>query len=149
MKTIYSFGQLILRLALGIGFMLPVMDRLGLMGAPGAPKVSWGDWSHFVSYTNILVPFVSRAIANILALLATTAEAIFGVCLIIGFKVKWMALGSAVITFLFAICMIFSLGIGAPFSYPVFVFTGGALVLSGLGTYKWSIDDFIQSRKNS
>jgi hypothetical protein len=38
------------------------------------------------------------------------------------------------------------LSIGAPFSYPVFVFTGGALVLSGIDHYKWSIDNYIQKK---
>lgn len=140
MKTQYGFGQLILRLALGIGFILPTLDRLGFMGPPGSPKVAWGDWSHFVNYTNVLVPFVSRGVAQILAFLATAAEAVFGVTLIVGFKVKWMALGSAIITMAFAVCMMFSLGLLAPFSYPVFVFTGGGLVLSGLGEYQWSLD---------
>ncbi|SDF26325.1 DoxX protein [Mucilaginibacter pineti] len=143
MKTPYGFGQLILRLALGIGFILPTLDRLGFMGPPGSPKVAWGDWSHFVNYTNVLVPFVSRGVAQMLAFLATAAEALFGVTLIIGFKVKWMALGSAIITLTFAVSMMFALGLLAPFSYPVFVFTGGALVLSGLGEYQWSFDELI------
>lgn len=142
MKTSYGFGQLILRLALGIGFILPTLDRLGFMGPPGAPKVAWGDWSHFVRYTNTLVPFVSPNVAQILALFATVAEAVFGITLIVGFKVRWMALGSAIITFVFAMCMTFALGILAPFSYPVYVFTGGALVLSGLGQYRWSLDEY-------
>jgi hypothetical protein len=32
------------------------------------------------------------------------------------------------------------IGINAPFNYPVFAFTGAGLVLSGIGSYKWSID---------
>lgn len=147
MKNSYGFGQLILRLALGVGFILPTLDRLGLMGPPGAPKVAWGDWPHFVSYTNQLVPVVNRATAQALAFFATTAEAVFGVALIIGLKVRWIALGSAILTSVFAVCMMLSLGLLAPFSYPVFVFTGGALVLSGLEKFQWSLDEFIEKRK--
>jgi uncharacterized membrane protein YphA (DoxX/SURF4 family) len=81
-------AQLILRLALGVGFLMPVMDRIGLLGPYGSGGATWGDWKHFVDYTNTLVPFASRPIANIMGLLATIAEVVFGVCLIISFRIK-------------------------------------------------------------
>jgi uncharacterized membrane protein YphA (DoxX/SURF4 family) len=77
-----------------------------------------------------------------MAALATLAEIIFGICLIIGYKTKQVALGAALLTLAFGLSMAVFLGIGAPFNYPVFVFTGAGLVLSGLGRYKWSVDDF-------
>jgi uncharacterized membrane protein YphA (DoxX/SURF4 family) len=143
MKTPSGIDQLILRLALGIGFILPVMDRLGLLGKPGTAGVAWGNWPNFVTYTHSLMPFLNDLLAKAAAFTATLAEVVFGICLILGFRIKEVALGAGLLTATFGICMAFALGIGAPFNYPVFVFTGAALVLSGIGSYKWSIDSVI------
>lgn len=140
MERSTGFAQLFLRVALAIGFILPVMDRLGLLGKPGAGMASWGDWEHFISYTNSLMPYLSRPLANLFGFLATIAEALFGVCLLVGYKIRYAALGAAILTFIFAICMATSHGVSAPFKYPVFVFTGAALTLSGLTSFRWSID---------
>lgn len=143
MKNSSGIAQLILRLALGAGFLLPVMDRLGWMGTLGTTGVAWGDWKHFVDYTNTLIPFANKPTANIMALGATITEVIFGIFLIIGLKIKEVALGAALLTLSFGLCMAIFVRIGAPFAYPVFVFTGAGLVLSGIGRYKWSIDDYL------
>lgn len=140
MKDTSGIPQLFLRFALGLGFILPVMDRIGWLGKPGSSGVAWGDWSHFIDYTNSLMPFLNRSIANVMGFSASLAEAIFGICLLLGFKIKYVSLGGALITLSFAICMMATQGIYAPFQYPVFVFTGACLVLSGLGNYKWSLD---------
>ena len=84
-----------------------------------------------------------------MSLLATIAEAVFGVCLIVGFRIKEAALGAGILTLIFGLCMAVFKGIGAPFSYPVFVFTGGALVLSGIDHFQWSIDNYIRNRKSN
>jgi uncharacterized membrane protein YphA (DoxX/SURF4 family) len=147
MKNASGVAQLFLRLAMAVIFLMAVMDRLGLLGAPGSSGVSWGDWKHFIDYTNTLVPFANRKIANFLGLVATVAETVFGICLVIGLKVKQIALGAAVLTFCFGLCMAIFVSISAPFNYPVFVFTGAGLVLSGLNRYRWSIDDYLVSKK--
>jgi uncharacterized membrane protein YphA (DoxX/SURF4 family) len=147
MKDISGIAQLILRLALGVGFLIPVIDRIGLMGPYGSDGVTWGDWKHFVDYTHRLVPFAGGPITNIMALLATIGEGVFGVCLIIGFRIKEAALGAGILTLVFGLCMAIFLNIRAPFDYPVFVFTGGALLLSGIDDYKLSIDNYIQNSK--
>lgn len=144
MKDPFGVPQLILRLALGAGFILPVMDRFGLLGPPGS-GAAWGDWKHFVDYTQTLVPFTSRSFAEVMSLLATIAELLFGICLIIGFRIKEAALGAAILTLVFGLSMAIFVGIGAPFSYPVFVFTGAALVLSSLERYRWSMDDDLRN----
>jgi uncharacterized membrane protein YphA (DoxX/SURF4 family) len=146
MKNSSGIAQLVLRIALGLGFILPVLDRLGILGPKGSTGVAWGDWKYFVDYTNTLTPFLNRTLANVMAALATLAEIIFGICLIIGYKTKQVALGAALLTLAFGLSMAIFLGIGAPFNYPVFVFTGAGLVLSGIGRYKWSIDDFTGSK---
>lgn len=141
MKDSTGYPQLILRLALGIGFILPVMDRLGMLGAPGSEAVAWGDWPHFIAYTETILPFLNKPLVNVAGALASTAEAIFGICLILGFKTKQVAFGSAILTLTFGICMALFLNIHAPFKYPVFVFVGAGFVLSGVPRFKWSLDD--------
>jgi putative oxidoreductase len=87
MKTSNSaVPQLFLRFALGIGFLLPAMDRLGWIGKPGVQGVSWGNWENFVNYTHTLVPYLGLSLSNIAAVIATIAEFVFGIFLIIGFK---------------------------------------------------------------
>lgn len=141
MIKLHEIPQLFLRIALGLGFIIPVMDRFGLLGEPGSAKVAWGDWAHFSAYTNVLMPFLNKTGSDIIGMLATIAEIAIGLCLIIGLKTKTASLGGALITLIFAIFMMVSLGIGAPFKYPVFVFTGVGLILSTLDNFKWSIDN--------
>ncbi|MCS3794692.1 DoxX family protein [Niastella sp. OAS944] len=149
MNGFAPLAQLFTRIALGLGFLLPVFDRLGFMGAPGSAQASWGDWSHFLTYTHKLMPFTSLHIAHIAGLVATIAECIIGIGLIVGCKTKWMGLGAALITITFAVFMIASLGIGAPFKYPVFVFTGAGLLLFTQHSYAWSVDDLLLKRVKS
>lgn len=133
--------QLYLRLALGIGFILPVMDRLRMLGLPGSPNVGWGNWSNFVDYTHSLMPYLSRSIANILGGIASVAEVVFGIMLIIGYKTRYAAIGSGVLTLLFALSMLFFAGYRAPFNYSVFVCSAAAFLLSVVENYKWSLDE--------
>lgn len=134
-------AQLFIRLALGIGFLWPVMDRLGWLGEPGSGTVAWGNWDHFVTYTNTLMPFVNREVTNVMAFIATSAEIVFGICLIVGFKTRMVALGGAALTLIFALCMAVFISPAAPLNYPVFVFTGGNLLLATITSYPWSVDD--------
>jgi putative oxidoreductase len=141
MKNTPHFAQLFLRLALGIGFILPVMDRFGWLGAPGSPTVGWGNWSIFLDYTNSLMPFLARPVANVMAILATAGELIFAVLLIIGYKIKVAAIGSFLLTLAFALSMLIFANYRAPFNYSVFVVSASSLLLATLPGYKWSIDN--------
>ena len=49
-----SFSSVILRYALGLGFLSAVADRLGLWGPFGQPNVEWGNFSRFLEYTHML-----------------------------------------------------------------------------------------------
>jgi putative oxidoreductase len=133
MKTNISIAQLFLRLALGIGFILPVMDRFGWLGAPGQNGVAWGNWDNFVAYTNTLVPFASKGVANIMGAIATAGEGIFAILLIIGYKTKLAALGSFLLTLTFALCMALFYEWRAPFSYSVFTCSAAKLVTGRCG----------------
>lgn len=139
--------QLITRIALGVGFLIPVSDRLGLLGPPG-PGTAWGDWQHFTSYAHELMPFLPKGLSDFSALVATIFEAVFGICLLIGFKTRLVAFGSAILTLLFATFMIISNGIMAPIKYPVFVFVGAGLLLACVENPKWSIDSMLKKNNN-
>lgn len=142
MKNTLPTAQLFLRLALGIGFILPVMDRLGMLGQPGEPNVGWGNWSNFIDYTHSLMPYLNRPIAGIMGAVATIAEVVFGILLILGFKTRLTAIGSFVLTLTFALSMLFFAGYRAPFNYSVFTVSAASLLLSVIGEYKWSIDAY-------
>ncbi|MES2455460.1 MAG: DoxX family protein [Bacteroidota bacterium] len=146
MNNTTSIAQLFLRLALGIGFILPVLDRLGFLGAPGTPNVGWGNWENFVAYTHSLMPYLGQSAAGFFGLLATIAELLFGIMLIIGYQIRWTALGSFALTLIFALSMLFFAGYRAPFNYSVFTDSAASLLLAGIGSYKWSIDYQIQQK---
>ena len=140
MKNTPHFAQLFLRLALGIGFILPVMDRFGWLGAPGSPTVGWGSWPVFLDYTNSLMPYLTRPVANVMAIIATAGELVFAVLLIVGYKIKLAAIGSFLLTLTFALSMFVFANYRAPFNYSVFVVSASSLLLATLPAYKWSIE---------
>ncbi len=137
-----NISQLITRLALSIGFLYPVADRLGFLGAPDS-GVNWGDWKHFTDYSQTVMAFLPRALSDLNALIATILEIIFAMSLLLGFKIRIAAIGSAVLTLLFATSMIISNGVLAPIKYPVFVFVGASLLLAQMDYFKWSIDSLL------
>jgi uncharacterized membrane protein YphA (DoxX/SURF4 family) len=126
------------RIALGVTFLSAVADRFGLWGPHGSPHASWGDWEHFVRYTGVVNSFAPAAVIPVLAWLATALETIFGVALIVGFKVEYVAYGSAILFALFAFAMTWSLGVKAPLDYSVFADVAGAFLLGALLTLRRS-----------
>ncbi|WP_346319227.1 DoxX family protein [Chitinophaga sp. YIM B06452] len=132
MKNISITAQTLLRLSLGVGFILPVLDRIGLLGAPGSPNVSWGSWDNFVTYANSLMPYLSTKAASFFGLAATIGEAAFGILLIAGYKTRLAAYGSFVLTLMFALSMLFFAGYRSPFDYSVFVVSFSSLLLASL-----------------
>ena len=141
MKNKFDIPQLFLRLALGIGFLLPVIDRLGWFGAPGAPGVGWGNWSTFIDYTHTLMPYLSRSMTNVVATSATVGEIIFGITLIVGYKTTMAARGSCLLTLLFALSMFFFEGPRSPFNYSVFADSAASFLLATIPNYRWSVDE--------
>lgn len=140
MKNRFDIAQLFLRLALGIGFLLPVFDRLGLLGAAGVNGNAWGNWENFAGYTNTLMPYMGKGLSGIFAILATISEIVLGIALILGFRTKMAAQGSFILTLLFAISMFLFAGYRAPFSYSVFTASAASLLLSAIPSYRWSLD---------
>lgn len=142
-----NFAQLYFRLAIGVAFFILGLDRLGAWGPYGAKNVSWGDWQHFYSYARSLLFFLPDSLAFACAAIATACEIIFGILLVIGLFTRTVAIGGAVLTLSFAICMALTNGIMSPINYSVFAVSAGFCMLANVSTYKWSIDAFIQSKK--
>lgn len=141
MKNYSTYAQLYVRLALAIGFIYPVLDRIGWLGPAGQHNVSWGNWDNFQVYVHVLLPFLSKSVSDVMGWLATIAELLFAVLLLIGYYTRVAAIGSFILTLTFAICMATFTGFKAPFNYSVFAVSAAALLLSSLPYYKWSIDN--------
>lgn len=122
------------RLAFGITLLSAVADRFGLWGPPGAHKVAWGDWAHFVHYTAILNPYAPAALIPALAVVATALEILFALAFLTGFQLERAAYGSAILFALFALGMTLGTGIKSPLDASVFTDAAGALLLGALLT---------------
>jgi uncharacterized membrane protein YphA (DoxX/SURF4 family) len=144
MTNSLKLPQLLLRLALGVGFLTTVSDRLGLLGPFGTPNIEWGNWHSFIDYTGTLMPFLDRPAVNIMGGVATTLELIIGILLIIGFKTRMAAIASCLLTLVFALTMTVFLGIKAPINFAVFIICSASLLLSKIPVYDWSIDTYFK-----
>ena len=133
-------------MALGIGYLVPALDRLGAWGKNGEPGISWGDWQHFMQYAREVMGFMPASLITIFAATATIAEISFGILLVIGKWTKLAALGSGVLALLFAVSMAISFGIVSPLSYSVFTVSAASFLLAAVDTYKWSLDSLIHSK---
>ena len=148
MKTNYPIAQLLLRCSLGIGFLLPVLDRIGFFGTFGDANVAWGDWQNFVAYTHTLMPYVNISMASFFGFLATAGEVLCGILLLVGYKIRYAAFGSFALTLIFALSMMFFLHYRAPFNFSVFVVSFSSLMLTTFHNFPWSIDAYLDARKD-
>src|ERR1043166_7078437 len=133
--------SLFLRLALGLSFLSAVADRFGLWGAFGRPNVAWGSFARFVAYTGKLNWFLPEAVMPALAIIATCAEALFGLCLVIGWRTRSAALLSGILLILFGVTMTVALGVKEPLNYSVFSAAGGAFLLATCTEFPVSADE--------
>jgi putative oxidoreductase len=141
MKNYQNIASLFLRLSIAAGFLSASADRFGWWGINGEKGVSWGDWQHFVNYTNVLLPFAPPALANVFAIAATVAEIVIAILLAIGLYTRLAAFSAGFLALFFALSMTFTLGIKAPFSYSVFIVSAAGFLLAAIPVYKWSIDE--------
>lgn len=147
MKKSYPIIQLLLRYSIGLGFLLPVMDRLGYFGASGEANIIWGNWTEFSAYTHLLMPYLNIETASFFGLLATIIEILCGILLLVGYKIRYAALASFGLTLIFAISMMFFLHFRAPFNYSVFVVSFSSLLLATLPNFPWSVDNYSKKPK--
>jgi putative oxidoreductase len=134
-----------LRIAIAVPYCWFVADRLGFLGPYGHPHVGWGDWTHFMQYARQVMSFVPAAVVPVLAVVATGCELVFGLALLVGCFTRAAAIGSGVLTFLFATAMAISFGIESPLGYSVYTVSAGSFLLGALpGRGLWSVDALIK-----
>ena len=86
-----KFVKLFLRLAIASAFLSAVADRFGFW----EKEVSvWGNWHSFVEYTGVITPWAPPSLTPSLGVIATIAEVVLAVGLLLGFKTKIVAIGS-------------------------------------------------------
>jgi putative oxidoreductase len=135
----------IARLLIGVAFFENVIDRLGFLGPPGAPGVSWGDFQHFIAYTAQVNAFAPAAIVPALAVLATIAEGTFGLTMLLGVRVRFASAGSALLLFTFATAMVLS-GL-SQLQYGVYLMSIAAWALATVDASALSVDSiFVAAR---
>ena len=143
MENAFKLPQFLLRLSVGVGFITPVLDRLGFLGPLGDRNIEWGNWDNFISYTGTLMPFLDKPAVNVMGVLATIAETVIGISLIIGFKTRLAAIGSFLLTLTFASLMSIFLGPKLPINFATFSVCTASLLLATIPVYEWSIDRFL------
>ena len=95
------------RLALGTAFLSAVASRFGIWaGTPGLTAFE----KFTTGYGAQTLSFVPPAAVPPLIWCATVAELTLGIALIAGFKLRWVALASAVLLAMFATSMAISFG---------------------------------------
>ena len=141
-----GFSSVFLRYALGLGFLSAVADRFGLWGAYGQPNVEWGNFSRFLDYTQLINFYVPVKIIPLLGIVATSAEILLGLLLLVGWHTRITALLTALLLLTFAVAMTFGLGIKAPLNYAVFTGVGGALLLSSCKRFPFTVDELLAHR---
>lgn len=138
------YVSLFLRLALGFSFLSAVADRFGWWGTFGQPNVTWGSFARFVSYTGTLNWFLPKAMIPALAIIATSAEALLGVGLLIGWHTRAAAVLSGFLLILFGVTMTAALGVKAPLDFSVFSAAGGAFLLGTCAEFPFSVDSLFR-----
>jgi len=135
--------KLFLRFGIGFGFLSAVSDRLGLWPVEIS---AWGNWENFLAYTKIINPLIPEIGIPAVGVIATGAEALFGICLILGLKTELMAKLSGYLLLIFALAITFSTGIKGAFDYSVFAASAGAFALSTMKEKYLELDVLISKK---
>jgi uncharacterized membrane protein YphA (DoxX/SURF4 family) len=138
-STLERIAEWFLRIALSVAFLSAVADRLGLWGKPGSPGVAWGDWQHFQSYSDQLNSWLPAALRTPAAWLATIAEVLLAVALLIPIGTRWTAAAAGTLLCVFALSMTFKLGLKAPLDYSVWTAAAAAFFLAASDTIRTNV----------
>jgi thiosulfate dehydrogenase [quinone] large subunit len=133
--------KLFLRLAISLSFLSAVADRFGMWSIEVS---AWGNWDNFVASTKTIMPWLPNSIIPIIAIIATAAEIIFGLFLLVGFKTELIAKWSGFLLLIFALAMTFSTGIKGAFDYSVFTASAAAFALSFMKDKYLELDNLIK-----
>lgn len=137
--------KLFLRVAISAGFLSAVADRFGWW----SEGISvWGNWNNFLAYTQQINPWMPNSLVLAIGVIATAAEIIFALFLIVGFKTELFAKLSGFLLLLFGLSMTFSTGIKGALDFSVFSASAGAFALSLIKEKYLELDNLI-SKLNS
>ncbi len=125
-EGIERFVLLYARVALAAAFLSGIASRFGWYGK----NVGYGNFANFVDYTAQVNSFMPKATIPFLAWSATFFEFTLGVALLVGVQLRWIALGSGALLFLFGVAMAISFGIKSPLDYSVFSASAAAMLLA-------------------
>ena len=87
--------------------------------------------------------YVPAGMIPTLGVVATGAESIFGLLLIVGWHTRAIALLSGLLLLTFGVAMTLALGIKAPLNFAVFTGVGGALLLANCQRFPFSVDELL------
>ena len=138
-----GYAALLLRIGIGVGFLSAVADRFGLWGPFGQPNVEWGDFSRFLEYTHTLNWYLPSGMIPLLGGIATGAEILFGLLILVGWHTRVAALLSGLLLLTFGVAMTLALGIKAPLNFAVLTGVGGALLLANCEGFPFSVDELL------
>lgn len=136
--SVRPYASVFLRLALGASFVSGVADRFGVWGPAGTVNVAWGNFQRFTAYTAQLNPWAPTPTVPALAWVATVAELVLGLALILGFFTRWSALLSGILLLLFALGMTVGTGLKSALNASVFSAAAAAFALTVLGPGLWA-----------
>ena len=131
--------KLFLRAALAASFLSAVADRFGLW--PEAVS-AWGNWNSFLEYTEIVNPWFPVWSIPAIAIIATAAELLFGLLLLLGLKTRLAANLSGILLLLFALSMSFSTGLKGALDYSVFTAAAAAFALGAIREKFLEVDSY-------
>ncbi len=138
-----QYIKILLRLSIGTAFLSAVADRFGYW--PESVSV-WGNWENFLGYVAILNPWFPDNAASLLGIVATGAEIVFGVTLLVGLKTEQMAKWSGILLLIFALSMTFSTGVKGPLDYSVFTAAAASFALATMHEKYFEVDNLIDRR---
>lgn len=129
-ERIWFVGRLFFRVALAATFLSAVADRFGIWGPPGTPGVSWGTWEAFLRPVAELNSFLPAALIPAAAWIATLAEVVLAVFLLLDLRPWLTGIASAVLLTIFGLTMTFAWGAQAPLKFSVWVDAAGAFLFA-------------------
>jgi uncharacterized membrane protein YphA (DoxX/SURF4 family) len=106
-------AKIYLRLPLAAAYLSSVASRFGLWGE----GMGWGNFENFLECTARLNPFLPASMIPLVGWMATAAEILFAVLLIIGFRLRETAFLSGVMLILFAVGMTLGFSVKEPLDY--------------------------------
>lgn len=130
LTTLSKPAILFARIALAASFLSAVADRFGLWGAAGMGEVAWGNFPAFVEYTGMLLWFLPELLVVACAWLATILEVLLAIGLLVGYRLRLVALASGLLLLSFAIGMTFGTGPEGPLSYSVWTAAAAAFLVA-------------------